>query len=127
VAATVFDPSTLGSDVWLYDLARGVRTRFTSGSKNNADPVWSPDGSHIVYNSDAKHQGDLYRKPTHGGGSAEPLLEGEGQRIADAWSPDGRFLALELREAKGDRRVSLSVPSLAGDGSSRRFSPKRQR
>ena len=116
LAATVFDPSTRGSDVWLYDLARGVRTRFTSGPKNNADPVWSPDGSQIVYDSDAKHQGDLYRKPTHGGGSEEPLLEGEGQRIADDWSPDGRFLALELREAKGDRRVSLSVLSLTGDG-----------
>jgi Tol biopolymer transport system component/predicted Ser/Thr protein kinase len=116
LATTVLDPSTRVSDVWLYDLARGVRTRFTSGSKSNADPVWSPDGSIIVFDSNRLHQGDLYRKPTHGAGGEEPLLEGEGQRIADDWSPDGRFLALELREPKGDRRVSLSILSLAGDG-----------
>jgi Tol biopolymer transport system component/predicted Ser/Thr protein kinase len=112
LAATIFDPSTRTSDVWLYDLTRGVRTRFTSGPSNNADPVWSPDGSRIVFDSDRKHQGDLYRKPT-GGGSEEPLVEEEGQRIADDWSPDGRFLALELREPRGERRVSLSILSLA--------------
>jgi eukaryotic-like serine/threonine-protein kinase len=116
LAVTVFDPSTRGSDVWLYDLARGIRTRLTSGVSSNANPVWSPDGSDIVFDSDRKHQGDLYRRPTHGGGSEEPFLEGEGQRIADDWSPDGRFVALEFREPKGERRVSLSILSLTGDG-----------
>ncbi len=114
LAVTVFDPSTRSSDVWLCDLARGVRTRFTSGPSSNADPVWSPEGSRIVFHSDRKHQGDLYRKAA-GGGGEEPLLEGEGQRIPDDWSPDGRFLALELREPRGERRVNLSILSM-GDG-----------
>ena len=112
IAATVLDPSTRFSDVWIYDLARGVRTRFTSGPTSNAFPVWSPDGSRIVFDSDRKHQGDLYKKPA-GGGSEEPLIEGEGQRIPDDWSPDGRFLAFELREPRGERKVSLSILSLA--------------
>ena len=116
LAATILDPSTRGSDIWLYDIARGARTRFTSGVSLNADPVWSPDGRHIVFDSDRKHQGDLYRKATGGGGGEEPLLEGEGQRVPDDWSPDGRFLALEFREPKGERRVSLSILSLSGDG-----------
>src|SRR6185369_2473887 len=73
LAATIFDPSTRASDVWLYDLARGVRTRLTSGPSNNANPIWSPDGSRIAFESDRKHQGDLYRKPA-GGGGEEPLL-----------------------------------------------------
>ena len=112
LAATVFDPSTRGSDIWLYDFARGVRTRLTSGPSSSANPAWSPDGRQIVFDSDRKHQGDLYRRPA-GGGNEEPLLEGEGQRIADDWSPDGRFLALELREPRGERKVSLSILSLA--------------
>jgi Tol biopolymer transport system component/predicted Ser/Thr protein kinase len=111
VAATVLDPSTHASDVWLYDLARGVRTRLTSGPTSNAYPVWAPDGSRIVFDSDRKHQGDLYRKAVTGG-SEESLLEGEGQRIPDDWSSDGRFLAFELREPRGERKVTLSILSL---------------
>ena len=114
LAATVFDPSTRTSDVWLYNLARGVRTRLTSGPASSSDPVWSPDGRQIIFGSDRKHQGDLYRKAA-GGGGEEPVIEEEGQRIADDWSPDGRFLAIELREPKGGRRVSLSMVSLSGD------------
>ncbi|HEV8118715.1 MAG TPA: protein kinase, partial [Thermoanaerobaculia bacterium] len=114
LAATVVDPSTRTSDVWLYNLARGVRTRLTSGPASSSDPVWSPDGRQIIFSSDRKHQGDLYRKAA-GGGGEEPIIEEEGQHIADDWSPDGRFLAIELREPKGGRRVSLSMVSLSGD------------
>ena len=112
LAVTVLDPSTRNSDIWLYDLARGVRTRFTSGGSSSAHPVWSPDGSRIVFDSDRKHQGDLYKKLVSGGGE-DSLLEGEGQRLPDDWSPDGRFLALELREPRGERKVNLSILSLA--------------
>jgi predicted Ser/Thr protein kinase len=133
LAASVFDPSTQTSDVWFYDLVRGIRTRFTAGPSNSDQPVWSPEGKSIVFQSDRKHQGDLYRKPA-GGGSEEPVLEGEGQRIPDDWSPDGRFVALEYREPRGERRVSLSIFSLADgklttflrrglNGGDARFSP----
>jgi Tol biopolymer transport system component len=115
LAATVFDPSTRTSDVWIYDLVRGTRTRLTSGPASNADPLWSPDGRFVLFDSDRKHQGDLYRKATGAGGD-EPVLEGEGQRIPDDWSPDGRSLAVEVRDPRGSRAVSLSILSLSDDG-----------
>jgi Tol biopolymer transport system component len=39
------------SDIWVLDLARGVRTRLTSGPVSNTYPVWSRDGKWIAYTS----------------------------------------------------------------------------
>ncbi|MGH9399987.1 MAG: protein kinase domain-containing protein [Thermoanaerobaculia bacterium] len=115
LAVTVLDTSSRTTDIWLHDLARGIQTRFTAGPSNNQTPLWSPDGQHVVFRSDRNHQDDIYRKAASGGASEEALLEGEGQRIPDDLSSDGRFLALEFREAKGDRRVTLSILSLSGE------------
>jgi dipeptidyl aminopeptidase/acylaminoacyl peptidase len=40
------------TNIWLLDLTRGgASTRFTFGSLVDASPVWSPDGSRIIYSS----------------------------------------------------------------------------
>ncbi|HKC23980.1 MAG TPA: protein kinase, partial [Thermoanaerobaculia bacterium] len=36
-------------DIWMIDLARGVETRLTSDPNTEFDPVWLPDGKHVVY------------------------------------------------------------------------------
>src|SRR5262249_47328885 len=40
----------ISSSIWIYDLARGVRSRLTldSGS-SSAFPVWSPDGRFVAF------------------------------------------------------------------------------
>src|SRR5262249_9783113 len=38
-----------GLDLWLLDLVRGGLTRFTFDPANDRYPVWSPDGTRIVY------------------------------------------------------------------------------
>ena len=115
LAVAILDNALNKPDVWLYDLGRSVRTRLTSGPSENGAPLFSPDGSRIVFTTDRKHQGDLYTKTITGHGSEEPFLEGEGQRIADDWSPDGRFLAVEIREPRGERKVALSIVPASGD------------
>jgi hypothetical protein len=39
------------SNIWLYEFARGVTTRFTFDSAWDANPVWSPDGRRIAFGS----------------------------------------------------------------------------
>src|SRR5439155_1959441 len=55
-------------------------------------PIWSPDGSRIVFNSTQKGNSDLYQKPSSGAGIAELLLESPQEKFATDWSADGRFI-----------------------------------
>jgi serine/threonine protein kinase/Tol biopolymer transport system component len=82
------------NDIWVLDLARGVRTRLTFGPIANTFPVWSPDGTWIAYTSARNGHFDLYRKHSDGSGAEELLLTDEQQKqtIADDWSRDGKYL-----------------------------------
>ncbi|MDP9195045.1 MAG: serine/threonine-protein kinase [Acidobacteriota bacterium] len=51
-AATITSRATGLGDIWIYDLARGVKDRFTSEPGFELHAVWAPDGRSIVY-SDA--------------------------------------------------------------------------
>ena len=79
-------------DVWLIDAARGVPTRFTFDAANDAQPLWSPDGSHVVFQSNRKSGFNLYWKLSSGAGADELLLESDQVKAPGDWSSDGRFL-----------------------------------
>ncbi|MCU1348375.1 MAG: serine/threonine protein kinase, partial [Acidobacteria bacterium] len=49
VAATLTRRATGMGDIWIYDLARDVKERFTSEPGFELAPVWAPDGRSIVY------------------------------------------------------------------------------
>jgi eukaryotic-like serine/threonine-protein kinase len=84
------------NDIWVLDLARGVRTRLTFGPVTNAYPVWSPDSKWIVYFSFRDSKYSLYRKPSDGSGAEELLLSDDNQTIyANDWSRDGKTLIFQ--------------------------------
>ncbi len=81
------------NDIWVLDVARGVRTRLTFGPIANIGPVWSPDGKWIAYTSARTTGFNLYRKPSDGSGAEELLATGDLQQItATDWSRDGKYL-----------------------------------
>jgi Tol biopolymer transport system component len=94
VAAEIHDPQVgvTNSDIWLYDVVRGVRSRFTSGPGSARVPCWSPDGKKIVFSSDRKGHFDLYEKATDGTGDEKPVLESQDAKYCESWSPDGKFI-----------------------------------
>jgi Tol biopolymer transport system component len=81
-------------DIWIYDTAHGLRTRFTFDPAADGQPVWSPDGNTIAWNRQ-KTKGQLYRKTADGKGTEELLYEGAGVEIPTSWSPDGKFLLFD--------------------------------
>jgi len=92
IAAGIMDPDSGYADLWLYDLGRNLKTRFTFDTGTEFWPVWSPDGTMIVYTSGKKLSLDLYRKRADSTGNEELLLESDANKFPNDWSPDGRFL-----------------------------------
>ena len=93
VAVPRGDPERNAGDIWIHEFARGTDTRFTFHASRNGYPVWSPDGSRIVFSSDRGGKNpDLYLKDVNGARQEELLIQSPYNKIASDWSRDGRVL-----------------------------------
>jgi serine/threonine protein kinase len=88
------------ADVWLIDTMQGVPSRFTFDGAADSFPIWSPDGSRIIFCSNRKGSFDLYQKASSGAGDDELLLESALDEFPNDWSPDGRFVLYVQVEPK---------------------------
>jgi serine/threonine protein kinase/Tol biopolymer transport system component len=103
------------TDIWVLDLARGVRTRLTFGPVANTVPIWSPDGVWVTYASPRDGRFNLYRKHADGSGAEELLLSDDTPMLPCDWSRDGKFLLYSRPfSAAGPLRQTWSLP-LEGD------------
>ena len=98
------------TDIWVLDLARGVRTRLTFGPIGNVSPVWSPDGKWIAYSSARNGGFALCRKPSDGSGAEETLLTEVDQPALHDWSRDGKYLLYSRPVSGGPFRQTWSLP-----------------
>ncbi|HKW89854.1 MAG TPA: protein kinase [Candidatus Acidoferrales bacterium] len=92
-----FALNTPSSDIWLFDLARSLKSEFTFGtnsSTGNMSPIWSPDSRRIAYTSIRKGKFGIYERAADGSGQEETLVEpGPDQLYPLDWAPDGRSIA----------------------------------
>ena len=103
-------------DIWLLETGRAALIRFTSEEITGAGsgairPIWSPDGTQIVFASIAKKVTDLFRISVRGG-KAELLLETDQPKAATDWSTDGRFLLYR----SSDWKTGWDIWALPMDG-----------
>ena len=102
-----------GRNIWIYDIPRGLRTRFTFDPSDQFTSIWSPDGNRIVFNSRRKGSLDLYQKSASGTGVEETLIEDNVDKFPMSWSPDGKMI---LYVSSGPSRGNdLFVLPLTGD------------
>ncbi len=76
--------------VWLVDLARGLRTRFSTAG-NSQHVLFSPDGRTLFFSSERSEKPGLYRKSVDGSRSEELVYQGVVRKLRGI-SPDGKFL-----------------------------------
>ena len=97
-------------DVFVYDLERRVKTRLTTSPETDHNPVWSPDGSRVVFDShrqgpDPQSASDagLYERPANGATAEQPMLDRERgvQHSPRDWSADGKTLVFAKQGQNG--------------------------
>ncbi len=91
------------TDVWLMDMVRGGLTRFTFDPAIDGVPLWSRDGTRIVFLSARKGVYDLYSKSSNGGGVEDLFLESPNNKYPQSWSSDGRYLLYGEADPKSGR------------------------
>jgi Tol biopolymer transport system component len=94
-AVLVRSMSRSDSMLWLVDVERGGGIPLSSGKGRNDSPVWSPDGTRVVFASDRDGPQDLYLKTIADAGPEQPFYRSPVLfKNPDSWSPDGRWIVL---------------------------------
>jgi serine/threonine protein kinase len=106
VVVTALDAASDNFDLWVIDLRRKVRSRFTFNPEPDFCGLWSADGTRI-YSSSNKAEG-LFVRNASGTGVEEKALEAEGLFIATDVTRDGSTLVGQVRR-EGSRWDVVTV------------------
>src|SRR5262245_4344342 len=101
------DPLTGTQDLWLYEVSGGnPPQRFTFDPANDACPIWSPQGSRIVWAS-TRVGGimNLYQQAANGAGEETLLQKTDYPKLPTDWSRDGRFIIYYQADPKTKRDI----------------------
>ena len=132
-AARINDTSIGTHDLWIYEIGRGLKTRFTFDPAEETWPTWAPDSKTLYFASNPKGHQEVYRKNVDGAGDVELVYTGKPDSLPVSVSPDGKNLLLNRTgettrtdiwvlplEPKAEPRVFRQTEFWEGAGS---FSP----
>jgi eukaryotic-like serine/threonine-protein kinase len=100
------------------DLGRGTWSRITYDPDWDFVPVWSPDGSQIIFSAFRIAEGgtfSLRRKAASGAEPEEIVVKGHQYPVPTDWSRDGRFIAFNALGGV-ETNIDIWMLSLTGDG-----------
>jgi len=105
------------TDVWVYDIDRDTLTRLTFDPADDARPVWSPDGSRVVFASRRGDKGvfNLYWQRADGTGDVQRLTESKNNHQATSFHPNGKYVVF----SESGTATTTDLMLLAMEGSER--------
>jgi serine/threonine-protein kinase len=105
-------------DVWVYEWEHDTLSRLTFDPREDASPVWSPDGQRIAFSSTRTDPatGNLYWQRADGTGEAERLTESKRMPYPTSWHPSGKFLAFQQTNPQTSSDI-LILPLTGDEGS----------
>ncbi len=102
IAIDISDQTGVNTDIWIHDLERGIKTKFTFGIDADRTPIWSPDDMQLLYASELNDSARIYLKSVGGADSAKMLYQSAYPIFLSDWSNDGKFVALQHVTDKSD-------------------------
>jgi Tol biopolymer transport system component/tRNA A-37 threonylcarbamoyl transferase component Bud32 len=102
-------------DVWVIDVARAVPSRLTFDPGSDWTPVWSPDGSQILFASNRTGT-HMYQRPASGVGSDRLVFKSDSSEIPVSWSRDGRYIVFSrFKNSGAGSGVNTWLLTMAGE------------
>ena len=100
-----------GRDLWDLDLRRNTFTRVTFDPTADNLPLWTPDGSRVIFSSARNGQQNIFWQGADRAGIVEPLIESANPQAATDVSPDGRWLVFtETSPRTGEDVMRMALP-----------------
>jgi eukaryotic-like serine/threonine-protein kinase len=126
LAFTRSDARNGNRDVWTLELDRGIAAPITRNPANDWHPVWSADGTRLLFNSDraGKSEGVLYLKRALDA-SADEIQLRDGPGSPTDWSRDGRWMAVNANFSRDGGAAVAIVSSSNGTSTPLLESPAR--
>ncbi len=92
VAYDVTDAGSMNTDVWTNDQQGKAAKRLTFDPALDATPVWSPDGTQVVFTSSRGTAFNLYLKEANGAQEEKVIFESDADKYPNSWSRDGKYI-----------------------------------
>jgi len=111
------------NDIWIAELTRQTLTRLTFDPAMDQDPVWTPDGLHIVWSSQrGVGVPNLFMQAADGTGTATQLTANSSPSFATSISPDGAH-AIFWQNTPRTAQDVIAVDIAPGPDGRRRLTP----
>jgi eukaryotic-like serine/threonine-protein kinase len=113
-AVMVRSTSPSESALWLVDLTRGSASPLSSGPGRNDGPVWSPDGTRVMFSADREGPENLFIKTVADAAPEQPFFRSDVLfKGPTAWSPDGQWIVVTELDPVTAQNVWL-LPAAGG-------------
>jgi Tol biopolymer transport system component len=103
---SILDTSANGRDLWLYEIARGLRTRITHDRGHDRSLLWSPDGQRMLFSSAREGRENLYWSAADRPDRPEVLLADGTDKFPLDWSDDGRYILFVVNRGASPTKSS---------------------
>jgi len=95
LALWLYDTKSKKTNIWIYDVLTGTKTRLTNGTEGEFSPIWSPDGNRILFSGRFVNS-KLYETSVKRTSERKKFYDSEEKLLTMDWSWDGkRILVLK--------------------------------